>query len=53
MAPGKRSYKEKVGTSILKRYARVRSSIYGQVVYVITILSVFLFCFIRGDLFVG
>ncbi len=39
----KRNYKTKVGTSILKRYARVRSSIYGQVVYVITILSVFLF----------
>ena len=31
------------GNSMLKRYIKIRSSIFGQVVYAITILSVFLF----------
>ncbi|MCX6270893.1 MAG: ATP-binding protein [Bacteroidetes bacterium] len=43
MAWFKRKNNGTAGNSILNRYARVRSSIYGQVVYVITLLTIFLF----------
>ncbi len=43
MEVDKTSNKRKTGKSFLNRYFKARSSIYGQVVYVITILSVFLF----------
>lgn len=35
--------KNSVGRPILKRYVKFRSSIYGRVVFIITVLSVFLF----------
>jgi len=38
-----RKYKNNAGTRIFKKYVKFRSSIYGRVVLIITLLSVFLF----------
>ena len=36
------SYKNSTGNSLLKKYLKFQSSIYGQVVFIIAILSIFL-----------